>query len=173
MSDEKEMNIDITDLVIPPKDKPEYDAVPAKAKRKPGRPSKQTKETRERLIHAAAIGYASFEAIARAAGISADTLQRMWAADQSLRQDIEAARDGAIDKIEASVLSAATDDPRLGLQVLRARRAASYNERSKVELTGADGGPIQHELIARVGSLSDEEIAEAIRALNGAVDEVK
>jgi hypothetical protein len=173
MSDEKELNIDITDLVIPPKDKPEYDAVPAKAKRKPGRPSKQTKETRERLIRAAAIGYASFEAIARAAGISADTLQRMWAADPSLRQDIEAARDGAIDKIEASVLSAATDDPRLGLQVLRARRAASYNERSKVELTGADGGPIQHELIARVGSLSDEEIAEAIRALNGAVDEVK
>lgn len=133
-----------------------------------GRPSKRTPASRKRLIEAAASGYSSLEAISRAAGMSADTLSRWAADDESLMPQIEAAREGALDTIEKSVLTAAIDEPRLGLAVLKARRTA-YNDRAKVELTGKDGGAIQTASLHMVRQLSDEELREAIDRLESSL----
>jgi transposase-like protein len=147
-------------------------AAPASAARKPrktiGRPSKRTPETRDRLVRAAGLGFASMEAIARAAGISKDTLDRMRRDDPGLDAELSAAKEAALDRIEASVLLAATEDPRIGLQVLRVRRPA-YADRGRLELTGADGGPVRHAVLAQLPALTDDELASAVRALEAVI----
>lgn len=135
--------------------------------RKPGRPSKQTPETRDRLLRAAALGFSSLEAIARAAGVSKDTLDRMREADAKLDDEISAAREAALDRIEAGVLMAAAEDPRIGLAVLKVRRPA-YNDR-RVELTGAGGGAIQHAVLAQLPEMTDEALAGAVAALEAVI----
>jgi hypothetical protein len=129
-----------------------------------GRPSKRTPANRKRLIEAAASGYSSLEAISRAAGMSADTLSRWAEDDATLMPEIESARESALDIIEKTVLTAAAEEPRLGLAVLRARRIA-YNDRAKVELTGKDGGAIQTASLHLVKELSDAELRAAIERL--------
>lgn len=133
-----------------------------------GRPSKRTPETRDRLVRAAGLGFASMEAIARAAGISKDTLDRMRRDDPGLDAELSAAKESALDRIEASVLLAATEDPRIGLQVLRVRRPA-YADRGRLELTGADGGPVRHAVLAQLPAMSDDELASAVRALEAVI----
>ena len=135
--------------------------------RKPGRPSKQTPETRDRLLRAAALGFSSLEAIARAAGVSKDTLDRMREADPKLDEEINTAREAALDRIEAGVLMAAQEDARIGLQILKLRRAA-YNDR-RVELTGANGGAIQHAVLSQLPEMSDEALAGAVKALEAVI----
>lgn len=133
-----------------------------------GRPSKRTPANRKRLIEAAASGYSSIEAISRAAGMSADTLARWSAEDETLMQEIEAAREGALDAIEKSVLTAAVEEPRLGLAVLKARRVA-YNERARVELTGKDGGAIQTQGLHLVRQMTDADLQAAIERLEASL----
>jgi len=135
--------------------------------RKPGRPSKRTPETRDRLLRAAGLGFSSLEAIARAAGVSKDTLDRMREADPKLDEEINTAREAALDRIEAGVLMAAAEDPRIGLQILKVRRSA-YNDR-KVELTGANGGAIQHAVLSQLPEMSDEALAGAVKALEAVI----
>ena len=134
---------------------------------KVGRPTKQTPETRDRLIKAASMGYASLSSIARAAGVSTDTLARMRSADAKLDEDIDSAREGALDRIEAGVLAFALEDPRVALSVLKARRAA-YGDR-KVEITGANGGPLQHAVLAQLPTMTDDALAAAVRALEAVI----
>jgi len=136
--------------------------------RKPGRPSKRTPETRDRLVRAAALGFSSLEAIARAAGVSKDTFDRMREDDPKLDDEIATAREAALDRIEAGVLMAAAEDPRIGLAVLKVRRPA-YNDR-RVELTGAGGGAIQHAVLAQLPEMSDEAIAGAVAALEAVIN---
>jgi len=136
--------------------------------RKAGRPSKRTPETRERLVRAAGLGFASLEAIARAAGVSKDTLDRMRASDPDLDAELHGAREAALDRIEASVLMAAAEDPRIGLQVLKVRRAA-YADRGRLELTAGEGARIG--ILAQLPSLTDDELTGALRALEAVVGE--
>lgn len=149
-------------------------AAPAAVKaRRPrrGRPSKRTDTTRNRLIEAAQAGYSSNEAICRAAGISTDTLSRWAAEDESLLVDIQAAKESRLDRIENSVLAAAEEDARIGLAVLKTRRAG-YNDKARLEVTGADGGAIKHEILAQLPTLSDEQLAAAILQLESAFAEL-
>lgn len=135
--------------------------------RKAGRPSKRTPETRERLVRAASLGFSSLEAIARAAGVSKDTLDRMRAADPDLDAELHQSREAALDRIEASVLMAAAEDPRIGLQVLKVRRPAAYGDRGRLELTAGDGTRVG--ILAQLPSLTDEELGGAMKALEAVI----
>jgi hypothetical protein len=93
----------------------------------------------------------------------------MRADDVKLDADLAAARESHLDRIEASVLIAATEDPKLGLQVLRVRRPTAYGERNRLELTGGDGGPLRVGVLASLPAMSDDELSAAIRALEAVV----
>lgn len=134
---------------------------------KTGRPTVKTPETRERLLKAAAAGYSSLAAIARAAGISEDTLLDWRKEDPSLDADLTAAREGALDKIEAAVLTKALEDAKLGLAVLKTRRPDGYDAARRVELTGKDGGPVLTAAAEKIAAMSDEELLAAIARLEG------
>jgi transposase-like protein len=135
--------------------------------RKAGRPSKRTPETRDRLVRAASLGFSSLEAIARAAGVSKDTLDRMRAADPDLDAELHQSREAALDRIEASVLMAAAEDPRIGLAVLKVRRPAAYADRSRLEI----GDGIRVGILAQLPSLTDDELGGAMRALEAVIGE--
>ena len=81
------------------------------------------------------------------------------------------AKESRLDRIENSVLAQAEIDPRVGLAVLKTRRSG-YNDRSRLEVTGADGGAIKHEILAQLPSLSDEQLAAAILQLESAFAEL-
>jgi hypothetical protein len=142
-----------------------------KPKRRPGRPTKKTDVTRARLMEAAQAGYASNEAICRAAGISTDTLARWGEEDETLLPELQSARESRLDRIENSVLAQAEIDPRVGLAVLKTRRTG-YNDKARLEVTGADGGAIKHEILAQLPTLSDEQLAAAILQLEAAFAEL-
>lgn len=133
--------------------------------RKAGRPSKRTPETRDRLVRAASLGFSSLEAIARAAGVSKDTLDRMRAADPDLDAELHQSREAALDRIEASVLMAAAEDPRIGLAVLKVRRPSAYADRSRLEI----GDGVRVGILAQLPSLTDEELGGAMRALEAVI----
>ena len=135
--------------------------------RKAGRPSKRTPETRDRLVRAASLGFSSLEAIARAAGVSKDTLDRMRAADPDLDAELHQSREAALDRIEASVLMAAAEDARIGLAVLKVRRPTAYADRSRLELGMGDG--VRVGILAQLPSLTDEELGGAMRALEAVI----
>lgn len=144
-------------------------AAPVKPKRKPGRPTNRTDATKERVLEAARKGYANLDSIARAAGIGPSTLRDWRANDPEFDAAIEQAREGAIDVIEGTVLDKAKDDARIALAVLKARRRDTYGDRPKVELTGADGGPLTTVALDKVASLSDADLAAAIARLEAAL----
>jgi hypothetical protein len=135
--------------------------------RKAGRPSKRTPETRDRLVRAASLGFSSLEAIARAAGVSKDTLDRMRAADPDLDAELHQSREAALDRIEASVLMAAAEDPRIGLAVLKVRRPSAYADRSRLEI----GDGVRVGILAQLPSLTDDELGGAMRALEAVIGE--
>ena len=142
-----------------------------KPKGRPGRPTKKTDATRARLMEAAQAGYSSNEAICRAAGLSTDTLDRWAKEDETLLPELQAARESRLDRIENSVLAQAEIDPRVGLAVLKTRRSG-YNDKARLEVTGADGGAIKHEILAQLPTLSDEQLAAAILQLESAFAEL-
>ncbi|CAB4143837.1 hypothetical protein UFOVP464_2 [uncultured Caudovirales phage] len=144
---------------------------PKKGQGRPGRPTKQTDTTRARLLEAARAGYSSNEAICRAAGISTDTLARWAATDDALLPDIATAKESRLDRIENSVLAQAEIDPRVGLAVLKTRRSG-YNDKARLEVTGADGGAIKHEILAQLPNLSDEQLSAAILQLEAAFADI-
>ena len=144
---------------------------PMRGQGRPGRPTKQTDTTRSRLLEAAKAGYSSNEAICRAAGISTDTLARWAEKDETLLADLQAARESRLDRIENSVLAQAEIDPRVGLAVLKTRRSG-YNDKARLEVTGADGGAIKHEILAQLPNLSDEQLAAAILQLEAAFADI-
>jgi transposase-like protein len=135
--------------------------------RKAGRPSKRTPETRDRLVRAASLGFSSLEAIARAAGVSKDTLDRMRAADPDLDAELHQSREAALDRIEASVLMAAAEDPRIGLAVLKVRRPSAYADRSRLEI----GDGVRVGILAQLPGLTDDELGGAMRALEAVIGE--
>ena len=144
---------------------------PMRGQGRPGRPTKQTDTTRSRLLEAAKAGYSSNEAICRAAGISTDTLARWAEKDETLLADLQGARESRLDRIENSVLAQAEIDPRVGLAVLKTRRSG-YNDKARLEVTGADGGAIKHEILAQLPNLSDEQLSAAILQLEAAFADI-
>jgi AcrR family transcriptional regulator len=139
------------------------------SKRPTGRPSKKTKVTRARLIEAAGAGYASLEAICRAAGISYELFRQWREEDPSIETEVRSAQEQALDTIENAVLTKAREDARVGLAVLKSRRPDGYNERAKVEVTGKDGGPIVTAAVEKVAGLTDAELEAALARLEAAV----
>lgn len=136
--------------------------------RKPGRPTVKTDATRKAMLAAAAAGYASLASIARAVGIHPDTLRTWCNEDDSLEPELRAAIEARLDKIEAGVLAQAETDPRIGLAILKTRRPEGYDSAHKVEVTGADGGPLAV-AVSRVAGMSDEDLAAALARLEAAV----
>lgn len=66
------------------------------------------------------------------------------------------ARDGMLDALEQSVLKQAATDGNLALRVLARRRPELWAERGRVEVTGADGGPVKVDGLAEAKRLVDE-----------------
>lgn len=89
---------------------------------------------------------------------------RLLADDEDLRADYEHARGRDLDQVEATAWDVAKDTEhpswfRANQMVLRAWHPA-YRDQSRVELTGADGGPVEME--DRSASLA--EVLRVIRA---------
>lgn len=139
------------------------------------RPTKFTEETIERLCEALVVG-ASLEGAARYAGISYNTLNN-WRQGRGFPAGTKAEeKQEFLDRLTRAesaveldylvgIQKAAKDDWRAAAWWLERRRPKEYGKRA-IEVTGANGGPIEiralAERIAATDGLNvDEVIAEA------------
>lgn len=126
---------------------------------------KVTAETTERILNGLRLGMTRRAAAAHA-GIHVRTFYRMLEnddADGTLATEVEKAEAHAEGTYTAIVAEAAGKTWQAAAWWLERRRYQEYAKREKVEMTGEDGGPIDHR---NVSALTDHErtaLSEAIR----------
>lgn len=123
---------------------------------------KVTGETTDKLLNGLKLGMTRRAASAHA-GIHHSTFYRMIADDATLATEVEKAEAHAEGTYTAIVAEAAGKNWTAAAWWLERRRPADYAKREKVEMTGEDGGPIDHR---NVSALTDHErtaLSEAIR----------
>jgi hypothetical protein len=109
---------------------------------------------------------ANVRAAAQAAGIEWSTAYKARKREPLFAEAWEMAEQEALDLIEARAMQVAlSGDSHMLIFFLRTRRAEKYGDRSRLELTGAAGGPIQSQIL---DGFNDHEKA----ALRKVVDEV-
>jgi hypothetical protein len=104
----------------------------------------------------------NFSQAAVAAGIHRCTADRWLAADEEFAERLNDVCEKHTDLVDQTAFEMATsgEHPTMTQFVLKARRPKIYGDRSRMELTGANGGPI---VVAEVPL--DAERAEAVAAI--------
>lgn len=155
-----------------------------------GRPNTYNPDTHPQIAEGLARRGLTLEEIASVFGKSVRTLAR-WAADNpDFRQALKQGRDDADARVEQSLFSRAIggqiierrtvtrkggdeeyieklapSDTTACIFWLKNRRPDSWRDKANVELTGADGGPIQHDFTdTETASLIEEAVAIAREA---------
>jgi hypothetical protein len=126
-----------------------------------------TTEAIEKMLDALRLGMTR-RAASGAAGFSKSTLYRM------LENDTDGTLLTAIEKAEAqaeatysTIVANAAADPKNWTAAawwLERRHPADYAKREKVEMTGKDGGPIDHRNVTALPDHERQALADAIRA---------
>ncbi len=129
-----------------------------------GRPTKRSPEREQAILNALRIGNTR-RAAAAAAEISEDTFAR-WLDDAVFSGAVAKAEADAELRFLGQVAKHAATSPQAAQWWLERRRPADYRQRTGVELTGADGGPI--ETIDVTAGLNDHEKA----LLRSVIDDV-
>lgn len=148
-----------------------------------GRPALLTAARRRAVVEAVRAG-ATLKAAAGAGGVTYETLRAVRAADPTFEAELEAAEGKLIAELTSVVVNASTGrvadvrralgklgvrkgvgDPDLALKLLSARWPEAWGRR-RVELTGADGGPVEMEQVdyrAKLRARVDELAARRAR----------
>lgn len=126
-----------------------------------GRKTKLTPETTDKLVQAIRMG-ATYQLACNYAGIHVSTFQDWMNTKPEFSAAITQAEGDAAIKWLAMIEKHASDQPQWAAWKLERRYPASYG-RQRVELTGADSGPVQVEQYAI--TLTDEERSARITAL--------
>lgn len=147
------------------------------------RPPLLTGNRRKAIVEAVRAG-ATLKAAAGAGGVTYETLRAVRAADPSFEAELEAAEGRLVAELTSVVVNASTGrvadtrkalgklgtrrgagDPDLALRLLSARWPEAWGRR-RVELTGADGGPVEMEAVdyrAKLRARVDELAARRAR----------
>jgi hypothetical protein len=112
-----------------------------------GRRSKYTPETVDKLTQAIRLG-ATYQLACNFAGISHETFHQWRNTKPEFSEAITQAEGDAAVKWLALVNKHATDQPQWAAWMLERRYPEMYG-RQRMEITGADNGPIQTEIILR------------------------
>jgi hypothetical protein len=131
-----------------------------------GRPTKRTPAAREKFLEALRTG-ASHAVAAEAAGLSRALVYNWRNDDPVFEKDWSEAEETGTDRLEQAILERAVKGTQkevyqggqlvgtvtehhdtLAIFMMKARRPEKYKDRVHTELTGKDGGPIQHEVSA-------------------------
>jgi hypothetical protein len=112
-----------------------------------GRRSKYTPETVDKLTQAIRLG-ATYQLACNFAGISHETFHQWRNTKPEFSEAITQAEGDAAVKWLALVNKHATDQPQWAAWMLERRYPEMYG-RQRMEITGADNGPIQTEIIIR------------------------
>lgn len=130
---------------------------------KMGRPTKQTDARVAGLLNALRAGNTRSAAAAHAE-ISRATLYRWIEEDETFRDSIEKAEADAEVRFAAQVAQAAASGTwQAAAWWLERRRPADFALRSKVEMSGPDGGPIDHREVSTLEDHEKRALTEAIR----------
>lgn len=123
-----------------------------------GRPSRYTKRTCDKIIAAIAAG-ASRASAARAGGIDDSTLYEWMNAHPDFGERVREADDLVRKRVEEAFFGDVTGgkDWRARLAWLQARYPSDWSARSRLELTGKDGGPVQIQQLADAIVSASEE----------------
>jgi hypothetical protein len=119
-------------------------------------------EAKARILERLAEGY-SFGDAARCAGVARTTLFRWRRDDEAFSTQVHDALENGLDAAEDAIRRHWRRDWRAAHAVLQARRRGVYGTQ-RVEVTGADGGPIS------VAELSETERAARVAALLAAAE---
>lgn len=131
--------------------------------RKTGRPTKATDARIAGLLNALRAGNTRSAAAAHAE-ISRQTFYRWIEEDETFRDSVEKAEADAEVRFAAQVAHAAsTGTWQAAAWWLERRRPADFALRSKLEMTGKDGGPIDHRDVSELNDHEKVALAEAIR----------
>jgi hypothetical protein len=124
-----------------------------------------TDEAIERLLKGLSLGMTRTAAAAHA-GFSRTTLYRMIAndADGTLVTAIEKAEDSAEGTYTGIIAQAADKNWQAAAWWLERRRPAEFARRERLEMTGKDGGPIDHRSVSELPDHERAALAEAIRS---------
>ena len=112
---------------------------------------------------------ANVRAAAQAAGIEWSTAYKARKREPAFAEAWEMAEQEALDLIEARAVQVAlSGDPHMLMFFLKTRRPEKYGDRSRLELTGLAGGPIQTQVLS---GLDDHEKAALRKAIDEALAE--
>ncbi len=135
------------------------------ARRGPGQPTKRSPEREQAILNALRVGNTR-RASAAAAEVSEDTLANWMTADSAFFGAVEKAEADAELRFLGQVAKHAVKSPTAAQWWLERRRPRDYRQMTGVELTGADGGPI--ETLSVTDGLNDHEKA----LLRSVIDDV-
>jgi hypothetical protein len=125
-----------------------------------GRPTKRTDDRQAIIVEALTKGYTR-KAAASAAGMTYDTLREWEKADSEFSDAIQKAEGVAqgrlIDKI------AAAKSWQAQAWIAERRWPGEFGQRQHVEMTGKDGGPIDHRDVSAIPDHERQALAAAIR----------
>lgn len=125
-----------------------------------GRPTKQTDETRDAIIAALQKGYPR-SAAAAAGGIAYSTMREWEKAFPEFSEALEkaegAAKSDLVDKV------AAAKSWQAAAWLLERRWPTEFAQRKALEMSGPDGGPIDHRDVSGLADHEKEALADAIR----------
>lgn len=140
-----------------------------------GRPSKLTPETQAKFLSAIAAG-AFPEVAATYAGIDRVTYFRWMERGAQERSGPYVDFRNMVMQAEAEVellaggtlRTAALDDSKAAVTFLKLRFGRRWREHTVQEVTGAEGGPIAHEIAGALASLTDADLERLARQLRAA-----
>lgn len=128
-----------------------------------GRTSKRSPEREQAILNSLRVGNTRRAALA-AAEISAPTFYS-WLEDLTFLAAVQKAEADAEQRFLSQVARAALGGTwQAAAWWLERRMPADYALRQKVEMTGKDGGPIEHHDVASIPDHERRALAEAIRA---------
>jgi hypothetical protein len=121
-----------------------------------------TGEAVEKLLSGLRLGMTRRSAAAHA-GMHHATFYRMLDRDATLATEVEKAEALAKGTYEATIAKASENNWTAAAWWLERRHPAEYAKRERVEMTGADGGPIDYRDVSALPDHEREALAQAIR----------
>ena len=132
------------------------------ARRGPGQPTKRSPEREQAILNSLRVGNTR-RASARAAEVSEDTLANWMKADSVFFGAVTKAEADAELRFLGQVAKHAVKSPQAAQWWLERRRPADYRQRTGVEVSGPDGGPIDHREVSTLEDYEKLALSEAIR----------
>ena len=135
-----------------------------------GRPTKYDPNVHPQLVYATARYGGTLTQIAAACDVHRDTVIQWRAEHPEFSDAISRVRDACDSVVESSLFEASRRlDVKAASMWLSNRRRGDWTDNKRLELTGADGGPIAHEAIDTAAAL-DQYAADFAATLEACAD---